>query len=55
MSLSIECRYCGQIINPQLGDALRTLIDCEKHNSIFTGFYCTECGEALEKEFDEED
>ena len=50
MKITVECAVCGKQTEIKVCDAICAIVEAAKHESIFGGFICAECGEADDDE-----
>lgn len=52
MQIQMECKNCGKHCVADLGNFISTLIDTAEMDSVYSGYFCSECAEDL---FEDED
>jgi DNA-directed RNA polymerase subunit RPC12/RpoP len=52
MQIQLECKNCGKLCVTDLGYFISTLIDTAEMDSVYSGYFCSECAEEL---FEDED
>ncbi len=52
MQIQMECKNCGKLCVTDLGNFISTLIDTAEMDSVYSGYFCSECAEDL---FEDED
>lgn len=53
MFVSIECNQCGKVMNTNVSEVIKCILDCVDNKSIYSGFLCSECAEEVEDGFNE--
>lgn len=50
MKMKIECNKCGKVLEAEVDGIIRTMLECAERDSIYGGFCCEDCAEAMDDE-----
>ena len=49
MKVSVSCSACNKVAKLDVAHIIRTLLDCVERKSVYGGYLCEDCADALEE------